>query len=167
MIRRIFILLTILILNLKNLNAQKNDSTLFLPAGSEIKDIGLILGLHQFTYTFIEFGISETKSKGGCFWGSYFNGTSLSAEYNPFQNKTGLMFSVWTCAFTFITLGINANSYTDFDKYNLGVKPFIGIGPGEISLTYGYNFQIIDHKIPDLNKHCFSLRYHLPVRGRK
>jgi hypothetical protein len=56
------------------------------------------------------------------------------------------------------------NSYTDFSNYNLGIKPFIGIGPAfGVFLTYGYNFQLINNNVKNINRHCFSLRYDIPA----
>lgn len=147
--------------------AQTGDSIRFHLPDEEIKDVGITFGVHQFSNTFIELGISQTRQSGmGCVWGSYFYGSSLSAEYNPFQNRGGITLTAWTALLNAFTLGANINSYTDFNHYNLGLKPFIGIG-GKLSLTYGYNFQIVDNNVPDLNKHCISLRYHLSIKERK
>jgi hypothetical protein len=147
--------------------AQPADTLGRKLAIQEFKDTGLILGVHQFENTFIELGISKTKSgSNGCAYGYYFHGTSLSAEYNPFQNTGGILLTYWTSS-PFFTIGANIHSYTDFDNYNFGIKPFAGIGPGNISLTYGYNIELVDHQVRNINNHCISLRYLLSVKKEK
>src|SRR5689334_22357145 len=124
MITKTATLSAILIFISTTIYAQTPDSTYNGSRPWKRKDIGLIAGIHQFKNTFIELGIAKTVSGGnGCAFGSYFNGTSLSAEYNPFQKKTGIMLTRWTSS-PFFTLGINISSYTDFNNYNLGIKPF-------------------------------------------
>lgn len=152
----------IAVLICSSLKAQKSDTLLRLP-NEEYRDIGIVVGVHQFTNTFIEAGISMTKSKGGCVWSSYYKGKSLSVEYNPFQNRWGIAVTAWTVWFTGIVLGANLNSYSDFKNYDAGIKPFLGFGNGDICLTYGYNFLFINNHVPDINRHCFSLRWHIPV----
>ena len=144
--------------------AQDSDTISLKLPNRESKDLGLVFGLHQFRNTYIELGVSRSKSKGGCVWGSYFYGTSLSAEYNPFQNRLGAVISGWSSLATFIIVGANMHSYTNFDNWNLGIKPFVGIGPGNISFTYGYHFQLVDNGVTGINRHCFSLRYHLGIK---
>lgn len=147
-------------------NAQTDTVQTYIPLNREFKEVGIVTGVHQFKNTYLEIGIAKTKSKTGCVWGSYYDGISLSTEYNPFQNKAGLVYTMWTSAMSFFILGANVNSYTDFDKCDIGVKPFIGLGPGNISLTYGYNFQILDNSITDLNSHTISLRYFFAMKTR-
>jgi hypothetical protein len=146
--------------------AQTNDSTYWTLPKKELKDVGVLFGIHQFDHTFLELGISATKqSRNVCFWSSYFYGSSLSAEYNPFNNKAGLAASAWT-TLLFLNVGANVNSYTDFQKFDLGLKPFIGIG-SFLSLTYGYNFLLINKHINGLNRHSISIRLHLTIKERK
>ena len=154
--------ITLLLSNLAS--AQSSDSLDWEIPINESRELGLMMGIHQFSTTYLELGISRIKSRGGCVWGSYFHGTSLSGEYNPFHNKFGVTLSAWISLATFIIVGANINSYSDLEKYNLGVKPFIGIGPGNFSLTYGYNFQIIDNDLRHINNHTLSLRFHLRIK---
>jgi len=146
--------------------SAQSDTMAHWPIRYDDKDVGIVLGAHQFRSTFFELGVAYTKRGGrGCAFGSYFNGYSLSAEYNPFQNRGGLALSAWKSLGTIITSGITINSFCDFTYYNLGINPFIGIGPGHWSLTYGYNFQLISNNVTDINRHCFSFRYYLPVKS--
>jgi|GEM_PF-3577614 len=161
------IILIILLSAYASSYGQKRDTASWVPLKRDVSDIGLILGVHQFRNTFFELGISHTQHSGpGCFWSSYFRGYSASAEYNPFQNRAGITVTAWSSLLNVVVVGVNLNSYTNFEKYNLGMKPFIGIGPGFFSLTYGYNFQAINNHIGYLNRHCFSLRCHLAIKER-
>ncbi|MDZ4757837.1 MAG: hypothetical protein SGJ10_06825 [Bacteroidota bacterium] len=131
----------------------------------QYKELGLVFGVHQFNNTYIEAGIAKVKyNSARCAFSSYFKGQSFSVLYNPFQQEIGLSLTTWTSIGTIITAGTNFNSYTDFKNYNIGMMPFIGIGPGQLSLTYGYNVQFINSKVLHVNTHCFSLRYYIKLR---
>src|SRR5687768_16774982 len=113
----ISIILPFIFLMDSTVSAKTPDSIIWDPFNSENKDIGLIMGMHQFKNTFIELGASMTKfNSNGCAWGTYFYGTSLSAEYNPFQHLGGISISYWTILPPFFTYGANINSYTNFDN---------------------------------------------------
>lgn len=147
-------------------SGQTRDTTDWILPKKEFKDVGVICGIQQFNNSFFELGVSQTRqSRQGCFWSSYFYGSSLSAEFNPFQKKGGASVNLWT-TLLILTVGANINSYTDFKKYDIGIRPFIGIG-GILSLTYGYNFLFVNNKIGDINRHCITLRYHITIKERK
>lgn len=157
----------ILIINLLPVYSQIQDTTTnnWYFASKETRSTGLILGIHQHKSTFFEIGISRaTKLNNHCAFGYQFLNYSLSAEYNPINEITGITLTSYKSWGIIFIAGANLNIYTDFNNYNCGIKPFIGLGPGNISITYGYNFQYIDNNVIDINKHCFSLRYYWAIK---
>ena len=146
-----------------SLNAQSNpgsDSLLPPRIGYDEKGWGPVLAIHQGTYTFLELGVSHWHATGnGCAFGSVFTATSLSAEYNPFNHRGGISLTALASGGTFTTMGINLHSYTDFTRYSFGARPFIGLGNGICSLTYGYNFTVVNKELIPRNKHEVALRW--------
>lgn len=129
------------------------------------QEIGLITGITQFSYTTIELGIARAKWKTGCIWGSYFHGLSLSADWRPYPEpeNLGILLTAWHSGGPPLSWGININSYTDFDKANLGIKPMLGIGSQNIQIIYGYNFQLVNNDLRRINNHNVSLRVFIPL----
>ncbi len=70
--------------------------------------------------------------------------------------------------YTYITLGLNYNYYTDGVNKIGGFKPFIGTTIFHCEISYGYNF-FSNKKNPfeELTHHVFKLRYYLPIPVRK
>jgi hypothetical protein len=122
----------------------------------------VVAGIHQGSYTFFEAGIAHVSDgSNGCAFGTYFNSVALSAEYNPFNQRAGIMLTGMSSIMTMQILGLSLNSYTDFNSYTFGIRPMIGLGNGFFALTYGYNFQLLNREAFPLNKHCVSFRIHL------
>lgn len=135
------------------------DSLKPLHTGYDEKGLAPVLAIHQGTYTFLEGGITYWHATGnGCAFGSSLTSLSLSAEYNPFNHRGGISLTALVAG-AFTVMGLNVHSYTDFDKYNSGVRPFLGIGNGLISITYGYNLTVFNKEAFPRNKHEVALRW--------
>ena len=146
---------------------QVQDSLRVPDWNREVKEIGIIGGISAFKHAFFELGIAKVKWREGCLWSSYYRGLSLSAEYNPFSNRGGVLLSLWNSLPQGLSYGINLNSYSDFQKLNLGIRPMIGFGGQNVQLVYGRNFNIINHHINGLNKHVISLRVFFKIKELK
>ncbi len=128
--------------------------------------VNVVVGMHQGNYSFFEAGISLSRENNpnGCAFSASYQSLSAGVEYNPFQQRSGFTLTATSSAGTFFTMGISALSYTDFNRYNLGIRPMLGIGPGWFSLTYGYTFRLIQPIEPiPANRHTVSLRFHIPI----
>lgn len=143
-----------------------NNSQYLTLFNREVNSVGLIFGINQFSYTNFEIGIAKASERRGCIWGSYFHGLSLSADYRPFPDSKnlGILITAWHNGGPPISWGLCLNSYTDFERANIGVKPMLGFGVQRLQLVYGYNFQIINNDLARINKHNISLRFYLLLR---
>ena len=142
----------------------ENDRWEAMLRNGEFKNIGIVVGVHQFKQTFFELGIGRSKGKeSGCFYGQGFSAIALSAEYNPFKEVGGLLLTGWSNGASIVpmSIGINLHAYTDFNQVNYGFRPMIGFGLMPFSLTYGYNIEVINNDVKGINRHNFSLRYYI------
>ena len=148
--------------------AQQHDSIQYPSRYKTGNELGIMAGISQFGYTWFELGISNLRyHSNGCAFGTDIHGYSLSAEYDPFQKRTGIAAGVWTSMMTLIIVGIDLNTHTDYSGYNVGIKPVIGMGDGWFQIVYGYNFQAVDEHVGGVNRSCFALRFHIPMVNLK
>ena len=129
---------------------------------------GIILGWHRGTEHFFEIGYAGGVRTSK----TVLVGCGSSAEMNFKDNVYGYKASLFVNAG--LALGVDMlfnkdlNSHSEYyKKWSWGFRPNIGLGFSVFSITYGYNAMITNPKMPNINKHMFSLRYIIPlVKGR-
>lgn len=167
---RTFLFAVFYFVSLSGVFAQSDSTKQMRPLfPQEGKEFGLIAGINQYDNTFFELGFSKLSYRSnGCAFGTDIHGFTVSGEYNPFGKRAGFSVTTWSSMMAFIMMGFDLNTYTDLNKWDLGIKPFMGIGPGNWQLVYGYNIRLIDNQLGGVNKHgCFSLRFHIPLVRRE
>lgn len=144
-------LLLFLSFTARNLFSQKADS---LPVMKNYFTT-IFVGVSQFKNTYFEAGLEALH-------GRYAH--NLSIDYNPRYKIGGINISTRIIGPLSIRsnmfFGVNLNSYLDFTDYNLGFKPYVGVNRTHWYFSYGYNFQLIDKGVDNINRHVFSLRYY-------
>ena len=142
-----------------------NDSLGFSFFDGGFTKYGVVFGISQLSYTYLEVGIAKAKGRLACIWGSYFHGLSLSGEWrpNPDPKNIGILLTAWHSGGPPISWGINFNSYSDFTHTSLGIRPMLGLGSQNVQLVYGYNIIFINNDLVRLNKHTISLRIFFPL----
>ena len=138
------------------------------PWPREIREFGLIAGLHQGANTFFELGVANIAGhSNGCAFGTGLAGVSLSAEYNPFGKMAGAGITAWLSSGLIITLGGNLSAYSDLARMNYSVRPMIGMGGERFSLCYGRNFYFTndpENRMAGLNTNMVSLRFFILLK---
>lgn len=161
--KKSILIITILLLQLVG-KGQTKDSTRFDLFQREVKSSGISFGIHQFQYSFFELGFSRIKYRyAKCAFSAYYKGQSLGVEYNPFKNKMGFCYTRFLSWFTVFVTGVTVNVYSDFTRYEPGIRPFIGVGPGPFYISYGYNFVVKQNEVNQINTHCFSLKWNVEL----
>ncbi|MBC9796144.1 hypothetical protein [Sinomicrobium weinanense] len=145
------------------------DDSIVIRSDHSFKEWTAIAGIRQWDHTFIELGAAYMAGNGSrCAFGYRYYGIGLSADYNPFDRRGGLHLSGWTNGFMGLIVGGDINTYTDFHSYNLGLKPFIGLDwERRFTLTYGYNFQVVDNNLSGINGHVLSLQYRFSLKSSR
>ena len=125
------------------------------------KSIGLVPEIQGIRNFFFGLGLSRANFHNGR-WGGGGRGTTLSLEYNPFDNVIAPKLNIWATRYSIFlngNIGLSGMYYISNDKHNFVLRPEIGIGYLKVFLNYGYNF-FLDENIPGLNKHTLTLSYY-------
>lgn len=149
---------------------NKADTLLYNTSHHNLdKSLGLVMGVSQFNYTFLELGIASVKERrSDCAFGYHFRGLSLSAEYRPYadpEQHIGFLLTSWHNAGLPLSWGINLNTYTNFEGIKFGIRPMLGIGIRGLQLVYGYNIHMENYNRVRVNKHNISLRVYVKMFG--
>ncbi|MBX9851441.1 MAG: hypothetical protein K2X86_06745 [Cytophagaceae bacterium] len=129
---------------------------------------GLTLGWHRGKEHFFEIGYAGGVRTSK----TVLAGLGSSLEMNFKDNVYGYKASLFVNAG--LSMGIDMLLYKDlnyhsdyYKQWAWGFRPNIGLGLSVFSITYGYNAMITNPKMPNINRHMFSLRYIIPiVKGR-
>jgi hypothetical protein len=176
--RRNLILLTLLIfLSTQAISQSKKKFGELFSWGNTRGNASLLYGLNQGNISEFEIGISRsvTKGKEYCDAGFITNSITYSSAigvvfYDNFL--LDLKFSVWMRRYRLkpFIVGLNFNSYTNFNNVDLNFRPDIGITFPKFSsksiaprkyhakLCYGYNFSL-SQKL-NIGNHFISLIFY-------
>ncbi|MCP4521768.1 MAG: hypothetical protein GY827_08790 [Cytophagales bacterium] len=127
---------------------------------------GMLLGLQQGKYNFLELGL-EHQWKKIKIKKTFTYAVKGNLEYNPFQNVLGYKLGGWTRQGRIaLTYGTNFCYFTDFDNEDTGITPAIGLKFLGFHFENGYNIIFGKKTVEDSNSIYISLRYFFTNRRK-
>lgn len=132
----------------------------------EIKrQTSVYVGLQQWESTAFELGLSWQKKN----WKKNALYKNIGLQMNPSDDIFGLSASLTTQ--NFLMYGAGVSVHTDFDEYQVGLQPLVGISGkplgsfGEnIQLYYSYILPFFGEQINAASRHFVTFRVNLPVK---
>ena len=135
---------------------------------------GLVGGINlQYGKPFYELGIAKTEYGDN---GKIFYSGDFYLDYNPFSKIGGFNISAYmggadrliNSPLRRFAVGGNFNSYSNFDKLNIGIKPMIGYNFIRYKLYglyifYGYNIFLYKKMIPEISHNVFEFKLNIPL----
>jgi hypothetical protein len=164
-----FILLLTHFANCQIVDSTKKESIQQLnKLGSTRISKNLRVGFGINNYFQSEIGVSKTKFTTSCtgfFAKTYYSSLEYIPKTKNYNAALGLKIGL-EYNLSILAIGLETKYQTDFDNKDFVITPKIGLGIGIINVFYGYNISAIN-KLPNTDKHIFSIVANIPINSLK